>query len=142
MTSMCKQPINRVVVLVVKYLKQTHLLQSCDYFRYLTVGNCQILIQAVHFHNIQAATILTEILVNPTINSTLGITPLNKGMRKPGDQYLASTIALSGILFLVFVFLGFGIFLLLRNKDRRSSAEHTLETDTATTHQEEIQLTV
>ena len=63
-------------------------------------------------------------------------------MRKPGDQYLASTIALSGILFLVFVFLGFGIFLLLRNKDRRSSAEHTLETDTATTHQEEIQLTV
>ncbi|CAB4013569.1 Hypothetical predicted protein [Paramuricea clavata] len=90
----------------------------------------------------QAATILTEILVNPTINSTLGITPLNKGMRKPGDQYLASTIALSGILFLVFVFLGFGIFLLLRNNDRRSSAEHTLETDTATTHQEEIQLTV
>ena len=67
-------------------------------------------------------------------------------MQKPGDQYLASTIALSGILFLVFVFLGFGIFLLIRNKDRDPSAEQKIETDLATgiTRQdaEEMQLTV
>ena len=67
-------------------------------------------------------------------------------MQNPGDQYLASTIALSGILFLVFVFLGFGIFLLIRNNDLDPSAEQTIETDTATgtTRQEaeEMQLTV
>ena len=67
-------------------------------------------------------------------------------MQNPGDQYMASTIALSAILFLVFVFLGFGIFLLIRNNDRDLSAEQTIETDTVTgtTRQEaeEIQLTV
>ena len=86
---------------------------------------------------------LTEILVNSTTNTT---TEDHKGMQKPGDQYLASTIALSGILFLVFVFLGFGIFLLIRNKDRDPSAEQKIETDLATgiTRQdaEEMQLTV
>ncbi len=75
------------------------------------------------------------------MNTTIGV---HKGMRKPGDQYLASTIALSGILFLVFVFLGFGIFLLLRNNDRHSSPGQMIETDTATgttQDMEELQLT-
>lgn len=95
---------------------------------------------------IQVTAISTEILVNLTTNATIGSG--QKGTRKPGDQYLASTIALSGILLLVFIFLGFGIFLLLRNKDRHPSGELTLETDldtvTGTTHQEveELQLTV
>ena len=74
--------------------------------------------------------------------------PGQKGIQKPGNQYLASTIALSGILLLVFVFLGSGIFLLLRKKDRHPSRELTLETDldsaTGMTYQEveAIQLTV
>jgi hypothetical protein len=67
-------------------------------------------------------------------------------MLNANDQYLASTIALSVILFLVFVFLGTGIFLLIRSNDRRAPAEHTIETDTGTgttrEEAEEMQLRV
>lgn len=85
--------------------------------------------------------------MNRTINATTKGS-VQRRIQNPDNQYLASTIALSGILLLVFVFLGSGIFLLLRNKDNHRSGELTLETDldstTGMTYQEveEIQLTV
>ncbi|XP_028410860.1 uncharacterized protein LOC114533529 [Dendronephthya gigantea] len=98
-----------------------------------------------YYRAYQIAPVTVETLVSPntTKNSTDVSTSGRKTMPRPGDQYLASTIALSGILSLVFMFLGFGIFLLLRSQKRHDSEEATTETDLGTTHQEhELQLRV